>query len=329
MKDIAIIGAGGMARVRARAFLATGKARICAIASRHLATARALGAELGCTACFDDYRQLAAARPDAVLVEVSHAAQDEIVLWALEQKLHVLIGSVLATNVRNAERILALSKQHRLVVEAGCEARYSAPWVAAKALLDGGELGALVAVRSLVLWGGDPATWYYRQADSHGMPLTHMTYGFVNPVRWLAGDPSAVSAISNRKLHTAPGLVTEETCVANLLLPNDVLYSLTAGFVKPAANLPAWNATLIGTQAAVELDLRENGVGRLIVYRGEQTDCREFPGAADPFVEQAAAFLGGIDGGSGCRNTPAATLGDIRVAEAVVTSIREARTVKL
>ncbi len=29
------------------------------------------------------------------------------------------------------------------------------------------------------------------------MPLTHMTYCFINPVRWLAGDPQFVSAFAN------------------------------------------------------------------------------------------------------------------------------------
>ncbi len=328
MKRIAIVGAGGMARTRARALLASGQVNICAVASRHLATAQAFAAEIGCATCFDDYRQLLTVQPDALLVEVPHSAQDEIVFWALEQRLHLLIGGVLAANTENAQRILELSRRSRLVVEAGFEARYSAAWIAAKALLDSGQLGDLVAIRSIALWGGDPNTWYYRQRDSGGMPLTHMTYCFINPIRWLVGNPHAVSAFSNRKLHTAPGLVAEETCIANLLFEGDVLGSLTAGFVKPG-NIPSWTATFIGTRAAVELFPTENGVGHLLLYHADQCERRTFESAGNPFELQAAAFLAALDGGNECRNTPADTIDDIRIAEAIVASAMERRTIIL
>ena len=244
MKRIAIAGAGAMARTRARALLASGQVQICGIASRHLSTARAFAAEIGCTTYYDDYHQLITLRPDALLVEVPHGAQDEITCWALEQRLHLLIGGVLATNSANAQHILELSRRNGLIVEAGIQERYNAPWLAAKAMIDSKLLGDMVAIRSVALWDGDPKTWYYRQGDSGGMPLTHMTYCFINPIRWLVGNPRAVSAFSNRKLHTGAEFVAEETCIANLLFDGDVLGSLTAGFVKPA-NIPSWTVTLI------------------------------------------------------------------------------------
>jgi predicted dehydrogenase len=317
-----------MARTRAQALLASGQVNICGVTSRHLSTAQAFGAEIGCVACFDDYHQLISVQPDALLVEVPHSAQDEITCWALEQRLHLLIGGALATNTGNAQRILELSQRNQLVVEAGFEARYSALWIAAKAALDSGQLGDLAAIRSIALWDGDPGTWYYRQQESGGMPLTHMTYCFINPIRWLAGNPHAVSAFSNRKLHTAPGLVTEETCIANLLFAGDVLCSLTAGFVKPG-NLPSWTVTLIGTRAAIELFPAENGVGHLLLHHGNQSECRKFESAGNPFELQAAAFLATLNGGNECRNTPADTIDDIHIAEAIVASAKERRTIIL
>ena len=328
MKRIAVVGAGGMARLRARALLASGQAGICAVASRHLATAQAFAAEVGCGACFDDYRELLAAQPDALLVEVPHSAQDEIACWALEHRLHILIGGVLAGSADSAQRILELSRRYGLVVEAGFEARYSAPWVAAKAMLDSGELGDLVAIRSLALWGGDPGTWYYRQRDSGGMQLTHKTNCFINPIRWMAGNPRAVSAFANRKLHTAAGFVAEETCIVNLLFDRDVLGSLTAGFVKPG-NIPSWSAAFIGTRAALELFPAENGVGHLVLYQGDRSECRKFESAGNPFELQAAAFLAALDGGHECRNAPEDTVDDVRIAEAIVSSATQRRTVIL
>ena len=257
-----------------------------------------------------------------------HEAQQSIVAWALESRLHVLIGGSLATSAAEGEQIRDLAQQHELVVEAGYQDRYSAVWETARKMAGGGELGEVVAARSIALWAGDPASWYYHQQASGGMPLTHMTYCFINPMRWLLGQPTAVSAFANRKRQTAPQMIAEETCAANILFAGDVPYSLTAGFVKPGP-LPSWSATVIGTEAALELQPAENGVGTLTVYRGEETETLEFESAADPFEIQAATFLRAIDGPNECRNPPGDVLWDVRVAEAIVTSARQGRTVAL
>lgn len=328
MKRIAIIGAGWMARVRARALQATGQAEICAVAARHQATAEAFGAEIGSPRCYDAFRRVAEADPEAVLVEVPHAAQDEIVRWALGAGLHVLIGGSLASSVEAGQAILRESEARGLVVEAGYEARYHGLWEAAREELAAGRIGRRIAARAIALWDGDPATWYYSQRQSGGMPLTHMTYCFLNPLRWLLGNPTHVSAFANRKAHTEPGLLAQETCIANLLFPDEVLGSLTAGFVKPG-ELPAWSVTLLGTEGALEVTPVDLGGGTLTVYDRAGTETRDFEGARDAFEAQASTFLAAMDGAGGCRNAPRDALVDLQVAEAIVTSAGEKRTLAL
>jgi predicted dehydrogenase len=317
-----------MARVRGKALLDTGQVSICGVAARHQASADKLAGELGCDQAFADYRRLAELRPDAVLIEVPHAAQDEIVRWALAAGFHVLIGGCLAASSAEAREICRRAQQSRLIVEAGYQARYSAEWTAVRDLVAGGHLGQVAAVRSIALWGGDPATWYYNQAQSGGMPLTHMTYCFINLVRWLLGRPTHVSAFANRKHHTAADLVSEETCVANLLFADEVPYSLTAGFVKPG-ELPGWSVTIIGTEAAAELVPGPEIAAALTVYRGSGVEKVDLSTAANPFVLQAEAFLAAIDGRGAVRNPPDDAAIDIAIAEAVVRSVREKTTIAL
>jgi myo-inositol 2-dehydrogenase / D-chiro-inositol 1-dehydrogenase len=328
MKRIGVVGAGAMARVRTRALLATGKVEVVAVASRRLARAEAFGAEVGCSQCFDDYQRVTDMRPDAVLVEVPHAVQDEVVLWAIDAGLHVLIGGVLATREAVGEQIRDRADRAGLVVEAGFQARYAAPWTTAHEHLRQGRLGRVVAVRSVALWAGDPATWYYDQQASAGMPLTHMTYCFINPIRWIMGDPRFVSAFANRIAHTDPGLVEQETCVANLLFDGDVLCSLTAGYVK-GGDRPVSSVTFLGTDATLEVLPSEEAGGSTVACRGSDTQRTVFDGAPNAFQAQADAFLAAIDGANTCRNTPAQTIGDLRVAEAIVASAAEKRTVVL
>lgn len=97
-----------------------------------------------------------------------------------------------------------------------------------------------------------------------------------------------------------------------------------------APQLPGWSVTIIGTGASLDLVPAENGVGSLTVYREPTPEVVAFTGARDPFEVQAETFLAAISGtGNACRNTPADTLGDLRLVEAIVTSVRERRTVEL
>jgi myo-inositol 2-dehydrogenase/D-chiro-inositol 1-dehydrogenase len=327
MTRIAVAGAGFMARLRGKAFLETGQAIICGVAATHEETARACAEELGCDRWFSDYRRLRETRPDALLVEVPHHAQHAIVAWALEAGLPVLIGGSLAATAAEGEAIRDLAAAKGLVVEAGYQARYQDLWETARTLMHDGTIGDLVAVRSIALWGGDPASWYYNQQASGGMPLTHMTYGFINPVRFLLGtDPLLVSAFANRKAHTAPELIAEETVVANLLFPDDVPYTITAGFVKPGG-VAGWSVTVLGTKGALELSPEDMEPGSMTAYFADGTEPMAFTRAG--FIEQNRAFLAALAGADTCLNTPAATLPDILTAEAIVTSAREKRTVSL
>ncbi len=213
-KRIAIAGAGNMARVRGRAFLDTGRAEICAVAARHVESARCCAAELGCDVSCDDFRRLAEAGPDAVLIETPHRVQDEIALWALETGFDLLIGGSLASSVENGRRIVELAGRYGRVVEAGYQRRYDPAWAEIHRLVRDRVLGEPVMAVSMALWNPDPCAWYYDQEASGGMPLTHLSYCYLNAVRWILGRPTAVSAMANRKRNTDPGHVMEETCAA-------------------------------------------------------------------------------------------------------------------
>jgi myo-inositol 2-dehydrogenase/D-chiro-inositol 1-dehydrogenase len=322
MLRLAVAGAGFMAHRRSRAFVATGRAQIVGIAARRLSSAQAIGAGLGCSSCFDDYRRLLDCEPDAVLIEVPHYAQDELVLWSIGQGLSTMIGGPLSASVAGGERILGAAQNARVLVECGYEARYKAAWETARELLHDGRIGKPIAVQSIALWNGNPESWYYDEAASGGMPLTHMSYTFINPLRWILGEPLRVSALANRIKHTGPDHVREETCVANLLFPQDVVCSMLAGYVKPGSG-DAWRLIIAGTEGMMELRPTEMDNGFLRVLCGDEIDTYEFTQAPDAFIQQADAFIDSVWGVSRCRNTPEACLGDLLVAQAISASARE------
>jgi predicted dehydrogenase len=319
---LGVIGAGTMAERRARAFMDTRRVTICGIASRRLDRAQRLGSILGCEACFDDVESLRATHPDAVLIEVPHRVQDALTFWALDAGLNVLIGGCLATSTEAGERIRELAQRKALVVEAGYEARYKAVWEAARRLVLAGDLGVPVAIRSIALFSANPSSWYYNERESGGMPLTHMTYTFINPARWIFGEPEVVSAFANRLVETSDDRVAEETCTANLLFRHALIGNMTAGYVSAGGTW--WSFMVVGSEGVLDVNPGDMDRGEYYLHRGKRTEYRRFDDTPDPFVRQAHAFLDGA-----CLNTPEHTLGDLRVAEAIVRSARELRTVGL
>ncbi len=328
-KRIAIAGAGNMARVRGRAFLDTGRAEICAVAARHVESARRCAAELGCDVSCDDFRRLAEAGPDAVLIETPHRVQDEIALWALETGFDLLIGGSLASSVENGRRIVELAGRYGRVVEAGYQRRYDPAWAEIHRLVRDRVLGEPVMAVSMALWNPDPCAWYYDQEASGGMPLTHLSYCYLNAVRWILGRPTAVSAMANRKRNTDPGHVMEETCGALIGFENGAFASATASYVGPEGMGDAQTRFVCTEGGVVPNAEAAPGTVSITVFHEGGSGVRAFENEPSPFVRQAEAFLDAIEDRGEARNSPGDALLDVEIAEAVSISAREQRTVSL
>ena len=326
---IAIAGAGYMARVRGQAFLETGRAEICAVASRHELSAQACAVELGCDTFYDDYRRLSDSAPDALLIEVPHQVQDGIALWGLDAGLDLLIGGALASSVAAGERIAEKSERLGRVVEAGFQLRYSPVWEEIRRLVQGRELGDPIMAVCMALWDANPAQWYYSQEVSGGMPLTHMSYCYLNAIRWVLGRPVAVSAAANRKVETAPGRVLEESCGAVITFEDGAFASATASYVG-SHGMPDPETRFLCSAGAIK-ENRDSVPGTVLitVYQGGGPTLRSFSSEPSDLVRQADAFLDAIEGRGEVQNPPSDALLDLRVAEAISLSARERITVAL
>jgi len=330
MKKMAVVGVGYMGTVRTEAFLNTGEVTLCAVASAHATTAFEFGKKYGCANTFDDYRRISECQPDFVLVETPHDVQHDVVTWALRSRYPVLIGGSPARTVVEAQEICQLASDYNLVVEAGYEARYKGVWEKVRQLLADKKIGSLVSVRAVALFEADPQSWYYDEKKSGGMPITHMTYAFINPLRWLLGDPLYVSAFANKKNHKEKYHVDEETVIANFMFPEQVLCSLTAGYVcGPSMNADEnWHLIFLGTQGELHVCPSDMGEGSIdIVIDGYKKS--ENLGLSLPFEKQASVFVAAMDGNKGCLNLPQEFVKDIQCAEAIVRSAKDCETVKL
>ena len=84
-----------------------------------------------------------------------------------------LIGGSLACSLASGTQIAELAAQRGRIVEAGYQRRYDLAWEEIRRLVHSGVLGAPIMAVSMALWSPDPERWYYDQAASGGMPITH------------------------------------------------------------------------------------------------------------------------------------------------------------
>lgn len=328
---LAVVGTGMMATMRTKAFLETGQVEIAGIASRNASKAVAFAASLECSFSTDDFTELADCRPDMVLVEVPHHVQTEVVKWALEQQYHVLVGSSMAVNMQEMNYIRQLSAAHNLVVEGGFEARYKTVWKEARTMIHSGKIGNVCAIQAIACWKADTESWYYSQKESGGMPVTHMTYAFLNPLTWIFGMPRSISAIANTTGVQRPGMVEEVTCAANIAYKDHIPCQLLASYVHHPQT-PNWKLFIQGTSGALEIFPGEFGNGKLVFYPAGDASpiVMSFENAPDPFVLQAETFIRAVKGlGNELQNTPAHNAEDVQIAATIVKSARTGKTIHL
>jgi len=306
MEPIALVvaGTGRMAHVRLRALLATGHVAVCGIASRRIDRARAFAAAYGCELATDDYRLLSRCEPEAVLVAVPDFVQSSVVQWAIEHGLHVLTSGLTGTTFEHAESIRDYAAERGLVVEAGCEARYKGVWECARDVVARGELGRIVAVQAVALQCGDP----------RAIPLAQIASSFVNPLQWIFGDPLTISNVTRSPLDDHHS----DTRSMTLLYAESIVCNLLCGYVASPESA-SWKVAIYGTNASLVIEPSESDSGALRLNRGADARVQTFEHAPDAFVLQAAAFCASIRGRANvCRNAPATSLCDVRVAEELV-----------
>lgn len=319
---LGVVGSGTLAGVRGREFARLADVEVAAVVSRTPSHAQRLAAELGATTV-DDLGRLACLGLDAVLVALPHRAQDPAVRWALERGLHVLVGGPLALSAAAAGPLLAAADTGR-IVEAGYEARYKSIWLAARSILESGGIGDPVCVRAVAYVDQDPASWYANEYLSGGMLVTHLTYAFLNPLRWLLGEPTLVGAASNARRAAHPSRIRHETCTVLLKYPGGVVASTVVSYVKPET-LVAWDVSILGTAGSVELSPGDLDGGSLLHHRDRHPVSR-LDGPADGFARQVRTFTDAVHGHGEVRNPPADAVRDLVLCDEIEAFLTGQRT---
>lgn len=211
--SVAIIGAGGIGRIRAKTIRESKLGRVSFVADIELKRAEELALQTSAASTVDWREAISSPKVDAVIVSTPTKFHAEIAVQALQAGKHVLCEKPLARSVAEAGRIVAAARSARRALKTGFNYRQMAHVRKAQELLNQGLIGPPNYFRCRYGHGGRPGYeghWCTDADLSGGGVLQEQGIHMVDLVRVLLGEPVRVMAETRRYFWNFP--VVEDNC---------------------------------------------------------------------------------------------------------------------
>ena len=172
---------------------------------------------------------LAKARPEAVILATPHPLHAQAAILAAEAGAHVLVEKPLASNLLDADAMIAAARKTGVTLGVVSQRRFYEPVLRIKAAIDAGKIGKpALGVFSMFSWrdhsyySSDP--WRGRWDAEGGGVLVNQSPHQLDLLRWFLGDIEEVSGTWSNLNH--PEVEVDDTAVATLRFRNGGLGSI-------------------------------------------------------------------------------------------------------
>ncbi|MGE5592596.1 MAG: Gfo/Idh/MocA family oxidoreductase [Betaproteobacteria bacterium] len=257
-----VIGVGRAGMVHARNLKAgIPGARLVAVADVDPVSAARAARELELERVHTDYVEAVSDETvDAVCVASPVFTHAQVAVAAAKAGKHVFCEKPMALTLDEADSMIDAAKQARVKLQIGFMRRFDAGFREAKRLIDEGEIGDVVVVRSVGRGPGLPGDWYLSFERSNGLLAEVNSHDF-DTVRWLGrGELSRVyaeaGAFARRDLvEKHPGFF--DSAVVNIRLANGVM-GVVEGTCPDNYGYDA-RAEILGTKGVILVGQVEEG----------------------------------------------------------------------
>lgn len=297
---IGVIGCGAWGPNHVRNFAALPNVALVGAADlREDKLARVAGLAPGIATFRSAAEMMAAAKPDAVVVSTPTRTHYEVVKQALEAGKHVLCEKPLCDTVADAEALVRLAAEKRLVLMTGHVFLFNRGILKLKELIQGGDLG-----RIYYLFARRTNLGPIRSDVNAVLDLASHDVSIYNHL--LGAPPIQVSAVGRSFLQ--PGV--EDVSIITLQYPDNVIASIHVSWLDPKK---VREITVVGEKKmAIWDDLATLGPVMLfdkgVTRRQEYADFGEFQllaregdvvvprvPAEEPLRSQSRAFIEALD----------------------------------
>ena len=262
----AVVGVGGLGKSHIKGIHGNEAAELACVCDNREEIARAIAEENGVPYYVDFYEMIKVGGFDCVILVTPDQIHREHAVAALEAGYHVLCEKPLAQTIEDCEAMVEAAKKSGLKFMTGQVCRKAPGFVKAKELVAEGKIGELFYVESEYAhdyeflkpeWRKDPVKLRYSIVGGgcHAIDL----------LRWIAGDPTKVMALANRKVLT--DWPVDDCTIAIMEFPNNVVGKIFCGIgVKRDYTM---RTCLYGTKGTIICDNRSP---EITLYLHEVTD---------------------------------------------------------
>jgi predicted dehydrogenase len=170
---------------------------VIAIYNHHMQKAQNTAKRHGIEHAYDDWSKLLSEQqPDVVSICTPNTTHEWYTIAALEAGAHVLCEKPIAASYAAASRMFEKAKQVGRVLFVGQTGRFSSKAMAAKAIVDAGQLGEIYYAETSALRRRGVPKWgrFHIKADSGGGALIDIGVHALDLLLWLMGNPRVVAA---------------------------------------------------------------------------------------------------------------------------------------
>ncbi len=253
--QVGLVGCGIISAWHLKGWQAQGEqATVAAVCDVDRARAEQAAAQLGGARVYTDYRDLLADPAlDAVDLCLPHHLHRCVTEEALAAGRHVLCQKPIATNLADADAMIAAAERAGRVLAIAETCRYLPAISRAQELLAEGVIGQVVLVQSVMPWyqGGDymNTAWRFDTATMGGGALIDGGIHHVDLLLGLLGTPVRVSCLTRRVRDVFPA---EDTAVVTAEFADGVLAVLTV--LWSARHTPGLTFRISGTAGTLTVE---------------------------------------------------------------------------
>lgn len=160
-------------------------------------------------------------KPDGVIIATPNTLHTEHGLAAIAAGIPALVEKPITSSVEDGEKLVAAAENAGVLLLTGHHRRHNPIIARAKAIINSGQLGKLVALHGF-FWLMKPDTYFlepWRRAKGAGPVFMNLIHD-VDLMRHLCGDIVAVQAMDSNAVR---GNEVEEACVVLLRFANGML----------------------------------------------------------------------------------------------------------
>lgn len=186
---VCVIGMGRAGMIHAQNFRRNvPEAMLAAIVEPVKKTAQEAMKQLDISSWYQDYRDaLADEKIDAYVVVSPTKFHADTVAEIARCKKHIFCEKPMAMTEAECDKMIAATEENDIVLQLGFMRRFDESYMHAKQLIDAGEIGDVVMVRSNTRGPSVPRPWMYDLQKSNG-PLAEVNSHDIDIMRWFTGS---------------------------------------------------------------------------------------------------------------------------------------------